>query len=189
MRRRQKIILGIIVISVVTTVLSHMWMKRNTLDITEDTYEEQSERAVSSVTSTQTQSEINVDQMPEKSKYEKSSTNEISVDFTYLDNFLGAGKQFILQMQLQQLLGDEINSARCLEYQKIDQEGTQTEFYILLNTGQIVKVLYSFRSDRFTTELTQLQEQDVWEMKEAEERALESESQAQQETELQENET
>lgn len=105
-----------------------------------------------------------------KSRYEEDGAEKMEIDLSYLDNFLGRGKQFVIKRQILQQVGGQAASASCLEYQTGDPDGMRTEFYILLDTGRILIGRYDFASGTSSVEQTDLTEEDVWNKKEEEER-------------------
>lgn len=119
----------------------------------------------------------------EGSKYNQDKSKEMTVDTSYLSNFLGDGKQFILKRQIQQLVGGEAKTAACLPYTRSDPEGMRQEFYILLDTGGILQGFYGFQSGKTQVEVSDLTEEDVWALQEEDEAQLKREQEEAEESE------
>lgn len=115
----------------------------------------------------------NQEKPPQISKYEERLT-DIEVDLTYLEDFIGRGKQFILKRQIQSLI-DGATSVICLEYQRSVPDDMRMEFFFLCDTGEILKGYYNYHTRETSVECTDLSEGDVWAMQEKEKTALEKE--------------
>lgn len=119
------------------------------------------------------------------SKYNQDESRQMTVDISYLSNFLGEGKQFILKRQIQQLVGGEAKTAACLSYTRSDPEGMRLEFFLLLDTEEILKGSYGFQNGKTQVERSDLTEADVWALKEEEEAKIKREQEAAEESERQ----
>ena len=109
-----------------------------------------------------------------KSKYEIDVT-DLQMELSYIEDFIGKGKQFILKRQIQ-ALGTEAKSVRCLEYERSVPEDMRMELFFLLDTGEIIQGYYNYNTRETTVERSTLTEDDVWALKEAEEQALKLEA-------------
>lgn len=116
-------------------------------------------------------------------KYNQDTEREMDVDTSYLSNFLGEGKQFILKKQIQQLAGEKAESADCLPYTRSDPDGMRLEFYILLDTGGILQGFYDFRNGKTAVQESELTEEDVWDLQAEEEEWMKQEEQKAEEKE------
>lgn len=116
-------------------------------------------------------------------KYNQEESRKMDVDTGYLSNFLGEGKRFILKKQIQQLAGGRAASAACLPYTRSDPEEMRLEFYILLDTGEILQGYYGFQSAKIQVQESSLSEEDVWALQEEEEAKLEREREEAEESE------
>lgn len=127
------------------------------------------------------QSDQSKEEPQTKSKYEETVA-EIEMDLTYLSDFIGRGKQFILKRQIQ-MLAEGASSVTCLEYQRSVPEDMRMEFFFLLDTGAILKGYYSYHTREMSVERTDLVEEDVWQLQEEEKQRLEQEAKVKQEAE------
>lgn len=116
-------------------------------------------------------------------KYNQDAARKMDIDISYLSNFLGEGKQFILKKQIQQLAGEGARSADCLPYTRSDADGMRLEFYIFLDTGDILQGSYDFQNGKTSVQESGLTEEDVWGLKAEEEEWMRQEEEKAEEKE------
>lgn len=109
-----------------------------------------------------------------KSIYEREADKELVMDLAYIEDFISRGKQFILKRQIRAAAGDAA-SVKCLEYQVSDPDDMRMEFFLLLNTGEVLKGYYSYYTAETSVEKSDLTEAAVYQMMEEEKQALEAE--------------
>lgn len=109
-----------------------------------------------------------------QSKYELAADKELTMDLSYIADFISRGKQFILKRQIRAVAG-EASEVKCLEYQISDPEDMRMEFFLLLNTGEVLRGYYSYYTAETSVEKSDLTEEAVYQMMEEEKQMLEAE--------------